>query len=318
MNRKYPLRQFHRYMLDPNLRPLYDSMSNMLENNKKEAIIYGKYDSSTLDKVLSAVQYDLPYIYRLDPDDPFDIRYTESYVKVMCNFKITHDQQESFNRQVDYLISEINNNCTTDYDKELFVHDWFVDNVTYLKDSGSIKRSEFTAYGAIVDRKAVCMGISKAVSLILNKVGVDCGTYSDESSNHIWNIIKIDGDDYHLDVTWDIPNEKPAPYRNYDFFNITDADMNKFHKIGVGLQFTATKYNWYIKNGYAVYCSEDILEIMKNKSISHGNYLPLRIFNMDVDEASDYAISFAKRLNPTSECVVSKSRVINKIVVSFR
>jgi len=262
MTKSFPLRQFHRYMLDPEIRPLYDSIANMLENNKEEAIIYGNYDDEALDKVLSAVQFDLPYIYRLDPEDPFGIYVAEDHVQVICNFKLTSAQQEEFDRQVDNLVSEINSICHTDYEKELFVHDWFLDNVVYLEESGSIKRSEYTAYGAIVDKKAVCMGISKAVSLLLNKVGVDCGTYSDVSTNHIWNIVNIEGDNYHLDVTWDIPDERPALYRNYDFFNVTDQDMMKYHRIGVGLQFTATKENWYIKNGCVAYCPEDIIEIL--------------------------------------------------------
>jgi hypothetical protein len=55
-------------------------------------------------------------------------------------------------------------------------------------------------YGVFVDRKAVCVGYAKAFQFLLTLLGIEC-TYV-TSETHAWNLLKLEGDYYHLDVTW--------------------------------------------------------------------------------------------------------------------
>lgn len=70
---------------------------------------------------------------------------------------------------------------------------------------------EFTAYGALVNRKAVCMGISLAVCEIFAKLGIPCryvhGTR--EGVGHAWNMVYIKGGWFYIDVTDAIGSQNP-------------------------------------------------------------------------------------------------------------
>lgn len=43
---------------------------------------------------------------------------------------------------------------------------------------------------------------NEEVKILLNSVGIDCNIINSNNLNHVWNIVKIDGEYYQLDVTW--------------------------------------------------------------------------------------------------------------------
>lgn len=107
------------------------------------------------------------------------------------------------------------------YEKLKSIHDALAGRVTYDYDAvsyyeknqtvtGSIMQS-FTAYGALVNGKAVCQGYAEAFKLLCDKQGIPCivvvGTgvvSASESGSHMWNAVKMeDGSWYNVDVTWD-------------------------------------------------------------------------------------------------------------------
>ena len=95
--------------------------------------------------------------------------------------------------------------------KVLAIHDFLVKNVVYDKDELSHNKSSavtHTAYGAIVDKKAVCEGIAYAFCLLAKKAGVNSTVVNGivNGGRHSWNMIQIDFEYYHIDVTWDIKN----------------------------------------------------------------------------------------------------------------
>ena len=45
--------------------------------------------------------------------------------------------------------------------------------------------------------------------------------------NHAWNYVNIDGDYYHMDITWDDVPEKNRSV--YNFFNLSDNEISKDH-----------------------------------------------------------------------------------------
>lgn len=116
------------------------------------------------------------------------------------------------------------------YHLEKYIHNTVLDMCEYaegVKDADD-GWQEFSAYGALVKGSAVCEGYSYAMNLLLSKVGI----YSyyingrGEDSLHMWNVVNIDGNWYHLDATW---NDSTGSY--YNFFNLTDGQIEKDHII---------------------------------------------------------------------------------------
>ncbi len=96
----------------------------------------------------------------------------------------------------------------TDVEKALILHDYLVREVDYnlaVVNGGSYSQDVFSMKGVFVNRDAVCQGYALAYSFLLNEVGIESVIVSSKVMNHAWNMIKIDGEWYHVDVTWDDP-----------------------------------------------------------------------------------------------------------------
>jgi len=132
----------------------------------------------------------------------------------------------------------------TNYQKVQAVHNWMIRNVKY--DYYSLKRGyvpsvSHTAKGALLKKVAVCDGYSRAFQMVMRKLKIPCRfvTGSSGSVGHAWNMVKLSGKWYHIDVTFDDPiingtNTNKKPY--YTYFLKSSSVMKKTH------HFTASKY----------------------------------------------------------------------------
>lgn len=103
------------------------------------------------------------------------------------------------------------------------VHDALVDNATYTKGFHD-------AADVIVDGKGVCSAYASATQLLLSMMRIDCRLVQGTGKmNHVWNLVKVDDDWYHLDTTWNDPICTP-PARMYDYCLLTDAEMAADHE----------------------------------------------------------------------------------------
>lgn len=85
------------------------------------------------------------------------------------------------------------------------------DYENYQQDT--IPRDSYTAYGALVKRKAVCQGYSLAFELLMQQLGIPCAIVESDTMNHAWNAVQLDGAWYHVDVTWDdSAPDRPGQY----------------------------------------------------------------------------------------------------------
>lgn len=91
------------------------------------------------------------------------------------------------------------------------------------------------AYGALVEGKAVCEGYAEAYQFLLQCAGLQSFIVTGSSMNpatgipegHAWNMVRVDGRYYHVDLTWDDQGERLF----YAYFNKTDARIKEDHTI---------------------------------------------------------------------------------------
>lgn len=105
------------------------------------------------------------------------------------------------------------------YKKALAIHDILATTCVY-KDGGV---SYCTAYKAIVDHKGVCEAYSRAYSYLLKLVGVDSKCINSSSLSHCWNMVKLGGKWYHVDVTKDDPLPDISGYVRHTYFLCSDS-----------------------------------------------------------------------------------------------
>lgn len=68
-------------------------------------------------------------------------------------------------------------------------------------------------YGALVLKKAVCNGYAEGMKLLCDLSGVTCKMISGtaDGEKHAWNLIKLDKEWYHADLTWMTRNRMRLP-----------------------------------------------------------------------------------------------------------
>ncbi len=124
--------------------------------------------------------------------------------------------------------------CKTEVEKEKCVCDFFLKNLTYEINN----EYHQNAAVALVNRKAQCSGFARGAKYLFDKIGMDCivigGTARDpntgSSGPHEWNLIKIDGVYYHLDITsMQSANPTKMPPFTYAFFNESDRQAASCH-----------------------------------------------------------------------------------------
>lgn len=108
-------------------------------------------------------------------------------------------------------------------DRVKVLHDSII-NMTSYSTSGPAYKSE--ADGPLVHGTGLCEGYSKAFMYLCQSIGIECICVSGKSSGygHMWNMVKVDGTWYHMDVTWDDPISS-KPILRYDYFCLSEKDM---------------------------------------------------------------------------------------------
>lgn len=112
--------------------------------------------------------------------------------------------------RVDHIL-KMTDDCHTEYDKLLFLHDYLAENITFdiPGDDSRSARESHTIVGALLRGACVCDGYARAYRLLCDQMHISCTVMigkSTESGNeeaHAWNLVKINGSVYHVDVTWD-------------------------------------------------------------------------------------------------------------------
>ena len=160
----------------------------------------------------------------------------------------------------------------SDVDKVMAVHDYLVDNIEYA-DSHIVRR----AYGALIERKAVCQGYAQAFQKILSNLNIEGHTVigynipaePEKPVLHEWNRVKLDGKWYYIDLTWD---DTPwVTHRNYKHFLINTPmlgrDHQKWYSLVGGAEADGSEYLYYAykKHGILANNREELENIVKSQ-----------------------------------------------------
>ncbi len=175
-------------------------------------------------------------------------------------------KQEKFQAVVDEIVTEAEKQESL-YDKVLYVHDYIVDHTSYDheaaesdSDKDDIYFDSRTAYGCLVNQKAVCSGYAYAFQYIMQRLGIPCGyvtgTDTQKGESHAWNYLTLGDYNYQIDVTWDdsgylSEDGEKTERKSYDYFLVTTEEMELTHIIDSECKVpecTGLEYNYYIYN----------------------------------------------------------------------
>lgn len=162
---------------------------------------------------------------------------TNTYGKVTITLDKLYSKEDiqNINNKIEQIKAQIINDKMTDEEKIKAFHDYIINLSVYDEeratqiesgDNNNENSNSHKASGPLLEGKALCSGYSDAMKLFLDDLGIK--NYKISNSNHIWNLIYINGKWLHLDLTWDDPvTSDKSNMLLHKFFLITTDQLLK-------------------------------------------------------------------------------------------
>ena len=185
---------------------------------------------------------DLYFMLRLDcPEIFWSVKFKYRYYQDSGNAEIIpeylfdknkiRDHQKAMRSRVEKLARPAMK--FSEVEKEQYIHDFICQNVRYDKLK---KPYSHEIIGPLGQGVGVCEGIAKSVKILCDALGIWCMIALSEANpekgikyRHAWNVLRIGGQYYHLDATFD--NTLGGGERlRYDYFNLSDKQIFRDHE----------------------------------------------------------------------------------------
>lgn len=260
---------------------LYTEMVNSVNNFDFKSVFSAEYDRDTLNKVFTLVYQNEPSLFQMDSvfSEPGETN-RRLKIKYRCTPEEFPTMRAAMDAEVDKIVSTIPSGSST-AQQLIAIHDYLVLNVKYGDEQSLCK----SAYGPLVMHMGNCDGYSKAAAYIFDKIGIENvlvlgknGSGADAIS-HAWNLVKVDGEWYIFDVTWDDPMNMTDPtYLRHNYLLVNDSEtLGVTHFMTMPYYqpptATGTKHNYFSEAGLMASSASDgetlikkaVLEAAKTK-----------------------------------------------------
>lgn len=205
----------------------YDAMVEGVANYAQEIDLSSiGLPASQYYTVFYAYYYDYPQHFWLDG---FRFMYDGNTIQLLKPvYWISQSELTDARQKWDNSVAELTagiDSSFSEYQREKIVYDRLAAKIVYDSSSGH----SWSGYAGIVEGNATCEGYTRALQYLLYKVGIQSFTVSGTSrgNSHSWNLVKIDGNYYYSDLTWDDAGDHAA----YDYFNISTEKLCQDHVI---------------------------------------------------------------------------------------
>lgn len=170
------------------------------------------------------------------------------------------------------VLEEIITEDMTLYEKELAIHDWLCENVSFDGDSlsalGSAQDYMDTPYGVLKYHMGVCVGYATTFRLLTTMAGMECDIIHDTEYSHTWNVIKLeDGEYYLVDVYSDVVGDGTVLHT---YFNVNEDTMYNDWDYERYPRAYGTEYSYANMNKVALKSTDELIEKLTTLSEEGG------------------------------------------------
>lgn len=145
------------------------------------------------------------------------------------NYLYEREDAEIKRAELDFAASTVLGGISegaSDFEKVVYFHDKIVKSCSFSTDKLHVN----SAYGVLVTGYGQCEGYAAAMALLCDKAGIPnyivCGKNT-EGSTHAWNKIRLDGEWYNADCTWDDPiiKRNDPDFVRHDYLLVKDSEI---------------------------------------------------------------------------------------------
>lgn len=180
------------------------------------------------------------------------------------------EKQQTLDSVVDKYLALVDSSMS-DFQKAVILHDELVLKTEYAYDP--------SMYNLLTEGKGQCIAYALAYARLLALVGIDSEVVSSSKMNHAWLKVKIDGEYYNVDPTWDDPIADRPGHASHAYFLYSDEAFQ------AGVKCSAhTDYESYYPATSKKYDNYDMLHRINTRlCYSDGTF-----FAIDNSYNSDY------------------------------
>ena len=181
------------------------------------------------------------------------------------------------------IIDEIITDDMTDYEKEKAVYDWLVGYVCYDEEAfnpldENLDKYNYYPYGVLKYHSAICVGNATTFKLFMDMLGIDCMIiHCTEEGEHAWNLVCLDDEWYHVDVTFDSGTSTDTP--GYEYFNVPDSfkmDDGYWWDTDEFPEANGIKYTYVLQDAVEIKTTGEIPQLVRDALDNNKKLLTLK------------------------------------------
>ncbi len=252
---------------------VYDCICNAITKGNTEVILPKLYSQNMLMSIYKCTMGRKESIIY----NPciFSILSSTSQDKMLLEkLMLSRAEQKKFEQTIENIVSKIKKVAKEDvYERIKTTYLYFIHTITY--GSKNFVLEEHSAWGALINKKAVCEGISYAFAMLLNAMSIPCITVHGQamdcnlgvSETHAWNIVELNKKYYHVDVTWGLRNYSTVQLGEFDYFMLSDEEIKVNHswKDYFIPECNSFQYNYFVLHDAYAVSKEHCRKIMCNQ-----------------------------------------------------
>lgn len=247
--------KYHEFVY--NYKDLQEEIAQALEEKRDVINVQTELNEEDLSYIYEAAVNNSPQLFYID--NSVDISETDDgfiiYPKYKLQIQTAETKTSKYNEEINKMLACIDSRMSA-LEKCLAIHEYMVTHYEYDRTY-----SIYDVEGMLNNGRGVCQAYSETFKLMMDKLGIPCEIVLSESMDHAWNMVKINGYWYHIDVTWDDPlwgDESMDLFGDsrHEYFLVSDSEMlNRDHYDWESpYKATSTKYDnefWYTDVEYS-------------------------------------------------------------------
>jgi len=231
-----------------------------------ENVLLSTIDTVMIDKAYQSVMLDHPEIFYVKGYSITKITLAGILKKITLSgvYTMTQDEKKLKEQLIEekaqqYLL-EISPDAS-DYEKIKYVYEYLIKHTEY--DADSLENQNISS--VLLNQRSVCQGYAKTTQFLALKLGLDCMLAEGVvrgGQPHVWNIVRLDGQYYHVDTTWgdasftmsqdSVTDVDASKGINYDYLCIPDEMIKRTHEVQSIYQLPvcdSLEDNYYVREG---------------------------------------------------------------------
>ena len=310
------IEEYYFNQIPSEMNEIYRELYERIKNYEDSADLYASVDAETFWDAYYAVMADHPEFFWVGSSVQVkESALTGTVMGYNLSTTVDVESRDYLRAQLEAAADECINQISpeaSDYQKIKYVYEYLINTTDYNSSSPDNQNIQ----SALLGHSSVCAGYSKAFQYILHRMGMFC-TYvtgkTSDGGDHGWNIVRIDGVYYHVDVTWGDPvfvNQNgetgSSSLMNYNYLCCTDSEIYKTHVPDVSVPLPECyddSYNYYKRNGqyYEYFDYNTIYNALMNSVWSDESYIVLKFGSSEAYNSAKYELFQNNMLNDAGQ-----------------